>query len=87
MRGNVVNLTIGDYIYRTPGFLENVNVTIDNTNTPWEILLNEFNDSDVRQLPHMVTIQCTFRPIMNILPRKESYSNQFSQLMAIPKIF
>ena len=82
MRGNVVNLTIGDYIYRTPGFLENVNVTIDNTNTPWEILLNDFNDSDVRQLPHMVTVQCTFRPIMTILPRKESYSNPFVPLIA-----
>ena len=72
MRGNVVRLTIGDYIYRTPGFLENVNVTIDNSNTSWEILLNEFDDSDVRQLPHIITVQCNFRPIMDLLPRKES---------------
>jgi hypothetical protein len=39
MRGNVVRVTIGDYINRMPGFLENVNVTIDNSNTPWEIML------------------------------------------------
>lgn len=82
MRGNVVNLTIGDYIYRMPGFLDNVNVTIDNSNTPWEVLLNQFDDTDVRQLPHMITVQCSFKPIMDILPRKESYSNPFVPLIA-----
>jgi hypothetical protein len=83
MRGNVVNVTIGDYIYRMPGFLENVNVTIDNSNTPWEILLNQGGgvDDDVRQLPHVITVQCSFKPIMNILPRKESYLNPFVPLI------
>jgi hypothetical protein len=87
MRGNVVNLTIGDYIYRVPGFLENINVTIDNTNTPWEIVLNQYleegiAEDDVRELPHMVTVQCSFKPIMNILPRKVSYANRFVPLIA-----
>lgn len=81
MRGNVVKLTIGDYIYRMPGFLENVNVTIDNSNTPWEIVLAEYTDSDVRQLPHMVTVGCSFKPIMNILPRKQDYANKFVPLI------
>jgi hypothetical protein len=81
MRGNVVKLTIGDYLYRVPGFLENVNVTIDNSNTPWEIVLAEYTDSDVRQLPHMVTVQCTFKPIMDILPRKQDYANPFVPLI------
>ena len=83
MRGNVVRLTIGDYLYRVPGFLENVNVTIDNTNTPWEIMLNQFGpEDDVRQLPHMVTVQCSFKPIMDILPRKVSKNNPFVPLIA-----
>jgi hypothetical protein len=82
MRGNVVRLTIGDYIYRMPGFLESVNVTIDNSNTPWEILLGEYAEDDVRQLPHMVNIQCSFKPIMDILPRKESYASPFVPLIA-----
>jgi hypothetical protein len=81
MRGNVVKLTIGDYLYRVPGFLENVNVTIDNNNTPWEIVLAEYSDSDVRQLPHMVTVQCSFKPIMDILPRKQDYANPFVPLI------
>ena len=96
MRGSVVKLTIGDYLYRTPGFLENVNVTIDNSNTPWEIQLNEFTgqdstdptktvsltENDVRQLPHMVTVQCTFKPIMDILPQRQTISNPFVPLLA-----
>jgi hypothetical protein len=81
MRGNVVRVTIGDYIYRMPGFLENVNVTIDNSNTPWEILLNEYNEDDVRQLPHMVTVQCSFKPILDILPRREKYGDDFVPLI------
>lgn len=82
MRGNVVRLTIGDYIYRVPGFLENVNVTIDNSNTPWEIVLGQFGaESDVRQLPHMVTVQCSFKPIMDLLPRKVSKANPFVPLI------
>lgn len=87
MRGNVVRVTIGDYIYRMPGFLDSVNVTIDNSNTPWEILLGQWTDSlaipdgDVRQLPHMVTVQCSFKPIMDSLPRKESYSSPFVPLI------
>ena len=96
MRGSVVKLTIGDYLFRTPGFLENVNVTIDNSNTPWEIQLNEFTgqdstdptktvsltENDVRQLPHMVTVQCTFKPIMDILPQRQTISNPFVPLLA-----
>jgi hypothetical protein len=81
MRGSVVKLTIGDYIYRTPGFLENVDVTIDNNTTSWEILLNELDEDDVRQLPHMVTVSCTFRPLMDILPRRQTYLSPFVPLI------
>lgn len=86
MRGNVVRLTIGDYLYRTPGFLENVSVAIDNNNTPWEIVLNQYKDlgieeNDVRQLPHVITVQCSFKPIMDILPRKVTKNNSFVPLI------
>ena len=94
MRGSVVKLTIGDYLYRVPGFLESVNVTIDNGNTPWEIVLNEFvstdetgeltlgEETDVRQLPHMVTVQCSFKPIMDILPQRQTITTPFVPLLA-----
>lgn len=83
MRGSVVKLTIGDYIYRMPGFLENVNVTIDNSNTPWEIqLLGQNVESDVAQLPHLVTISCTFKPIFDILPQRVTKSKPYVPLIA-----
>lgn len=74
MRGNVVKLTIGDYLYRVPGFLENVNVSIDNTNTSWEIVLNK-DEKDVAQLPHVVTVSTSFKPIFDFLPRRENIDN------------
>jgi hypothetical protein len=67
MRAPVVRLTIGDYLYRVPGFIESVNVTIDN-NTPWEINL----DNDSAQLPQVVDVAISFKPIMDILPKRSS---------------
>ena len=81
MRGNVVNLTIGDYFYRVPGFLENVNVTL-NTDVGWEILLGEYLEIGVAQLPFVVDVNCTFKPIMKILPRKENKDNPYVPLIA-----
>ena len=67
MRAPVIRMTVGDYLYRVPGFLESVNLTIDNT-TPWEINLNE--STDLAQLPQVVDVAVTFRPIMDVLPKR-----------------
>lgn len=80
MRGNVVKLTIGDYLYRVPGFLNNVNVNL-NTDVGWEIALNEYDDSDVAQAPFVVNINCSFSPILDILPRRENYENPYVPLI------
>ena len=80
MRGNVVRLTIGDYLYRVPGFLNNVNVTL-NTDVGWEIALNEYDDSDVAQAPFVVNISCGFSPILDILPRRENFANPYIPLI------
>jgi len=68
MRAPVIRLTIGDYIYRMPGFLENVNVTIDG-NTSWEIMLDP-KETGVAQLPHSVDVSVSFKPIFDILPQR-----------------
>ena len=73
MRAPVVRLTIGDYFYRTPGFLESVNVTIDGT-TSWEINLE--NSTDVAQLPHYVDVNISFKPIFDILPKRNTELNK-----------
>jgi len=58
-----------------PGYLDNVNITIDNGSTPWEIVLGGAAESDMAQLPQFVTVACTFFPIMDILPRRENKTN------------
>ena len=87
MRGSVVKLTIGDYLYRVPGFLENVNVTL-NTDVGWEVLLGEYDETGdaagigaVNQAPFVVDVACTFRPILDILPRRENYDNRYVPLI------
>jgi hypothetical protein len=67
MRAPLVKVTIGDYLYRMPGFLENVNITVDN-NYPWEINLQQ----DLQQLPQVVDVNITFKPILNTLPSRSA---------------
>jgi hypothetical protein len=62
MTSPVIRLTIGDYLYRVHGFLESVNVTVDQ-NSSWEI-------TDGEQLPHVVDVAITFKPILSELPRR-----------------
>jgi hypothetical protein len=79
MRAPVIRLTIGDYIYRMPGFLESVNVTVDGTNS-WEINIEE--SSDVAQLPHSLDVTVSFKPIFDILPQR---STEFNKTALITK--
>lgn len=74
MRAPLIRLTIGDYFYRLAGLLESVNVTIDD-NVPWEINYEKnigFDDGQVSQLPQVINVQCSFKPIQDFLPRRES---------------
>lgn len=71
MRAPVVQLTIGDYMYRMPGFIENVNLTLLNE-AAWEIALDpNSKDDDINQVPQMVEVQCNFKPIHDFLPKRE----------------
>ena len=71
MRAPLVRVTIGDYLYRVPGFLESVNITVDN-NYPWEVNLEKSQTGDIAQLPQVVDISVSFKPIFDILPRRSS---------------
>jgi hypothetical protein len=70
MRAPIIRLTIGDYLYRVAGMLENVNITIDD-NVPWEIA----STNNLKQLPHVVNVQCSFKPIQDFLPRRVNEDN------------
>jgi len=70
MRSPYMRLTLGDYMFRQPGIIKNLTYTIGN-DSPWEIALDEPElGSSLYELPHVMTIQMTFAPIHDFLPRK-----------------
>jgi hypothetical protein len=80
MRAPYMRLTLGDYMFRQPGIIKNMTYTIDN-DSPWEIALDEPEaGSELYELPHVMTIQMTFSPIHDFLPRK--YPTEFADPVA-----
>lgn len=73
MRAPIMRLTVGDYIYRMAGFLENVNLTLSGE-SGWEI-------EDGTQLPMMIEVQTSFKPIPDELPKRYNRMS-VSRLMA-----
>lgn len=70
MRGPYMRLTLGDYMFRQPGIIKNMTYTISN-DSPWEIAIDEpETGGDLYELPHVMTIQMTFAPIHDFVPRK-----------------
>lgn len=75
MRAPLVRLTIGDYLYRVPGFITSVNVTITN-DTSWEVAYDTSAKSykglasDVAQLPHYLDVALGFKPILDTIPNR-----------------
>jgi hypothetical protein len=67
MRTPVVKMTIGNYIYRQPGFLNSMNLSIE-TDYPWEI--TDDRQLFAAQLPHVIKAECQFTPIHDFLPRR-----------------
>lgn len=74
MRGNFVELTIGDYIKYQPGIINNMSITIPEE-ANWEIAMDEpenGSDKNMHELPQMLRVNITFTPVYNFLPRKNS---------------
>jgi hypothetical protein len=83
MRAPIIKLTIGDYLYRTPGVLESINITIEDDSS-WEIasLPGEKESRAVGELPHYLNVAVSFKPIMDILPRRAQELNDIPALLA-----
>lgn len=60
MRGTIVKMTVGNYIFDTPGYFSNVSYTW-NTSYQWEI------EGD--QLPHALDCSISFTPIHTFVPQ------------------
>jgi len=82
MRANIIQLTIGGYLFNQPGLINKISYEISE-DTTWEIGIdNDFSDSTneaftdgyVRQLPHMIKVNFEFTPIHNFVPRKQQNS-------------
>lgn len=70
MRGNIIKLTIGDYLKDVPGVLTSLVYTIPE-DSPWDIARSKDSiRSDMKQLPHVIEVSSfSFKPIENFLPR------------------
>ncbi len=76
MRGNLVQLTVGGYVYEQPGFITSLTYDVP-TESPWEIGINTNGDDDstVKELPHIIKVTgFSFTPIQNFLPQLQDLS-------------
>lgn len=82
MRGNLHKLTIGEYLYRMPGIIKSMNITIED-DYAWEIKMKQpelkgtenpipesSDDRFQMEVPQILNVSMTFTPIYKVLPQK-----------------
>jgi len=80
MRGNLIELTVGGYLYNQVGIMKGINYTIP-MDSPWEISIDEFgkSDSSVKELPFMIKVSgFNFIPIHDFVPSIQK--NEYKEL-------
>lgn len=73
MRGPLVQLTIGGYLYEQPGYITSLTYDISE-DTTWEIGIDEKGEFDgtVKELPHIIRVSnFSFTPIHEFVPSKQ----------------
>lgn len=84
MRGTIVKLTLGDYVYELPGVLNSCNFTW-NTEYPWEIAQTEpegQGDRTMQELPMVLDCNIDFTPIHEFTPEtglKKYFTSGFNR--------
>lgn len=71
MKGNLIRLTIGDYLSIVPGFITSLNYSIPE-NASWEIGLTQPEkgvDTGVLESPMLIEVSVDFTPIHDFVPR------------------
>ena len=74
MKGNIVQLTIGGYLYEQPGIITSLNYTMEEA-YPWEIGINDEGDYDpsVKELTQIIKVSgFNFIPIHNFVPQVQN---------------
>jgi hypothetical protein len=92
MRGNMVQLTIGGYLYEQPGIITGLTYNIEE-NTPWDIGISSSydtrlgtvqGDSSVKELPHVLRVTgFNFIPIHKFRPELQDYLNDYKHYIAL----
>ena len=85
MRGNMVQLTIGGYVYEQPGIITGLTYTMEET-SPWEIgIKTDYDtgrgtvqgDDSVKELTHIIKVSgFNFIPIHRFRPGVQNYADQ-----------
>jgi len=74
MRGNLVQLTIGGYLYEQPGFITGLTYEMGE-DSPWELGIGTTetpDDPSVKELTQIIRVTgFSFTPIHNFVPRKQ----------------
>jgi len=72
MRGPLMQMTVGGYLYEQVGFFTSLNYEIP-AESPWEIGINDTGGEDgtVKELSHMIKVQASFTPIHDFVPSKQ----------------
>jgi hypothetical protein len=94
MRGNLITLTIGGYLYEQVGIMKGITYDIPQE-SPWEIAIPSseastdssntsgfLSDNSVKELPHMIKVTgFQFIPIHNFVPsvQKNSFSENITE--------
>lgn len=73
MGGNLMTLTLGNWCFELPGFIEGFNLEVPEE-SPWEIGIDdEGNPGEILQLPHIVKVSgFSFVPIHTFRPQKQT---------------
>ena len=74
MTGNLVQLTIGGYLYEQVGFITSLTYDIPEE-SPWDIGINDAGEYDptTKEMPHILKVTgFSFTPIHDFIPSKQS---------------
>ena len=78
MRGNIVQLTVGDYLNDTYGIIDNLTYDISQ-DSPWEVAKKDDgnDDGETAELPLLINCTMNFKPIHNFVPRIVGNGNPY----------
>jgi len=85
MAGNLSQMTVGGYLFEQPGFISSVDYDIPQE-SPWEISIpstdetlsigNEgFENSSLKEMPHIINVSLKFTPIHKFRPAINNITN------------